>query len=533
MKMFLKNCDFISPEITLHFQGETHHSSIFSGIASIILFILALSLSIFFSLDLLFKKNPTMFSYERTYQDNIIFPLNSSAFFHYISILNKNNNSNIYNRKLFTVMGVQSSTSNINLYLNNTDETFSHWIYEKCDEREYGEENSYIFRGDKNKYKIINYNNGLCISKYYDKDNNTILFKNDSNFNYPYIENSDNKFYIILLRNCINNSIINNNNCLYIDSFNDFFENEPQIYLNFFSAEIELKNYKNPIIYDIKNVSIIFDYESYIIFNNVIFNPITIETNEGYIFDVNKKDYTVSFESSIFSYKYINSDNYLKASFIISSSKKNIIYERVYKKIQDIAGAVDGFTEILIILIDFLNRFIFHDFQVIHDYADIIQGHVKKYKISQKYIFSNTHLLTNQDEINRNKYLRTKKRVKFNTFITKNDHLKFFNDPNTLSNLTIKSNISLNKLPNTFQKKLSGKYHDFGWFEFLINRFNKYYPYINYLKVERKRMFSEERFFANYEDINNLKEYIQKNNNNIINNFNQNNKILNPYNIKE
>ena len=83
-------------------------------------------------MELLFKKNPTMFSYERILQDNIIFPLNSSTFFHYISILNKDNNSNMYNQRLFTVMGIQGS----NLYLNNIDETFYHWIYEKCDENE-------------------------------------------------------------------------------------------------------------------------------------------------------------------------------------------------------------------------------------------------------------------------------------------------------------------------------------------------------------------------------------------------------------
>ena len=69
----------------------------------------------------------------------------------------------------------------------------------------------------------MNYNNGLCLSKYYDKENNKILFKNDSNFNYPFIENSDNNFYIILLRNCINinNSIINNNDWFHIHSLND------------------------------------------------------------------------------------------------------------------------------------------------------------------------------------------------------------------------------------------------------------------------------------------------------------------------
>ncbi len=38
----------------------------------------------------------------------------------------------MYNQRLFTVMGIQG----FNLYLNNIDETFYHWIYEKCDENE-------------------------------------------------------------------------------------------------------------------------------------------------------------------------------------------------------------------------------------------------------------------------------------------------------------------------------------------------------------------------------------------------------------
>ena len=280
--------------------------------------------------------------------------------------------------------------------------------------------------------------------------------------------------------------------------------------MSFFSGEIQLKDYKNPVIYDIKNISITFDNEPYIIINRLIFNPITIITNEGFIFDNNKLQYSTSYESSFLSYKYISSNNYLKASFILSSSKNNKIYERTYKKIQDIAGAVDGFTEILIILIDFINRFIFHDFQVIYYYSNIIHGHVKRYKLSKKYNFSKFHsqYVNIEDDSNGSK-LYNKKKVKFNTF------MNFLNDnSNIQSTFTFKSNISICKLPNTFQKKLTIKYHKFGWFEFLVNRFNKISPYINYLINERKRMFSEERLFSNYETINNVKEYIKKSNNN-------------------
>ena len=521
MKDFIKNCDFISPEITLYFKGETHHSSFFSGITSIILFLLGVLLSIFFSIDLLFKRNPTMFSYQQTIHDTLTFPLNSSFFFHYMSLYNKLNKSNIYNKRYFSVIGVQSSSSNINLFLNENDEEFSHWIYEECDEKEYGEDNSYIFRGEKNKHKIVNYNNGLCIKKYYNKDKKAIIYKNNSEFLYPNIQNSDdsiNSYYFILLRDCINSSIINNNNCLSKDSYDNFLEIEPVIYLSFFNGEIQLKNYRNPVIYDINNISITFNYESYIIINSLIFNPIKIITNEGYIFDNNKIQYATSYESSFLSYKYITTNNYLKASFILSSSKNNKIYERTYKKMQDVAGAVDGFTKILIILIDFINRFIFHDFQVIDDYANIIHSHVKRYKLTQKYTFSRAHFhyFNCQDDSNTSKFYN-KKKIKFNTF------MNFLNDNSNLqSSATFKSNISLSKLPNTFQKKLTIKYHKFGWFEFLVNRFNKISPYINYLINERKRMFSEERFFANYEDINNVKEYIKKNNHNMMSSIHQN-----------
>ena len=524
MKSFIKNCDFISPEITLYFKGENHHSSFFSGITSIILFVLAFLLSIFFSMDLLFKRNPTMFSYIQTIHDTITFPLNSTLFFHYISIYNKINKTNLYNKSHFSVIGVQSSSTNTYLYLNNSNEDFSHWIYEECDQKEYGEDYSYIFRGEKNKYKVVNYNNGLCIKKYYNKDKKKFIYKNDSEFIYPNIQNADdsiNSYYFILLRDCINSTIINNNSCLPKNSYDDFLETEPIIYLSFFSGEIQLKDYKNPVIYDIKNISITFDNEPYIIINRLIFNPITIITNEGFIFDNNKLQYSTSYESSFLSYKYISSNNYLKASFILSSSKNNKIYERTYKKIQDIAGAVDGFTEILIILIDFINRFIFHDFQVIDDYSNIIHGHVKRYKLSKKYYFSKFHsqYVNIEDDSNGSK-LYNKKKVKFNTF------MNFLNDnSNIQSTFTFKSNISICKLPNTFQKKLTIKYHKFGWFEFLINRFNKSSSYIHYLINERKRMFSEERLFANYEDINNLKEYIKTNNHHITSVLNPNNKI--------
>ena len=57
------------------------------------------------------------------------------------------------------------------------------------------------------------------------------------------------------------------------------------------------------------------------------------------------------------------------------------IYERLYKKVQDIAGGVDGIVEIFIILIKFVNLIFFNDFQVISDFNDEIEKKVLKYNI--------------------------------------------------------------------------------------------------------------------------------------------------------
>ena len=55
--MFLKKFDYISPEITFFYKRDEFHSSIPSGIISIVI----LGIRIFVSLDFLLKRNSTIF----------------------------------------------------------------------------------------------------------------------------------------------------------------------------------------------------------------------------------------------------------------------------------------------------------------------------------------------------------------------------------------------------------------------------------------------------------------------------------------
>jgi hypothetical protein len=84
--MFIKRLDFISPPVTIYYQGYLSHSSIISGIISIISIAFIFALAFYFSLDIIKRKDPNVFSYNNFIEDAGIFPINSSGFFHFISM---------------------------------------------------------------------------------------------------------------------------------------------------------------------------------------------------------------------------------------------------------------------------------------------------------------------------------------------------------------------------------------------------------------------------------------------------------------
>ena len=78
--MILKNLDILSPQITLYHKGFLSHSSIFSGIISIISFIIIIIFSIYYSLELILRQTPTAYFFNRLkIQD--FFPLIHLPFF--------------------------------------------------------------------------------------------------------------------------------------------------------------------------------------------------------------------------------------------------------------------------------------------------------------------------------------------------------------------------------------------------------------------------------------------------------------------
>ena len=126
----IKYFDYLSPPITFYHKGFLSHSSIISGILSIISFSLIITFAVYFSLDLIKRQNPTSFSFNRYIEDSGTFHFNSSGLFHFISLaLGKDNF--IENGVDFTIFRIIG----LDFYYSNYDEDISkqnHWLYGLC-----------------------------------------------------------------------------------------------------------------------------------------------------------------------------------------------------------------------------------------------------------------------------------------------------------------------------------------------------------------------------------------------------------------
>ena len=59
--MFFKKIDLLSPPITLYYKGDEAHSSIVSGIITLVTYLIIFISGIYYTLEFIYKKNPTAY----------------------------------------------------------------------------------------------------------------------------------------------------------------------------------------------------------------------------------------------------------------------------------------------------------------------------------------------------------------------------------------------------------------------------------------------------------------------------------------
>ena len=157
--MVLKSIDFLSPPITLFYQGSISHSSPMSGILSIVTLLLVILLSIHEIISLFKRKDETPKSTTFTYfkEDIETITLDTSSLFHFISFEDYNNKGNEeFNFSYFNAIGIEEPVS---LYENNNDLlNYNHWLYGFCN-------NENDIKGIEDKITNKFLTNSACIRK--------------------------------------------------------------------------------------------------------------------------------------------------------------------------------------------------------------------------------------------------------------------------------------------------------------------------------------------------------------------------------
>ena len=128
--MLLRKVDMLSPNITLYYKQKNTHSSIISGILTIIAFIFILSFGIFHVIKYVNREYPMAYFFDRYIEDIGTFSLNDSYFFNYIQIIDTITRENIeidFNK--IEIIGVNITIDNYIDYGDN----ISYWLYGKCD----------------------------------------------------------------------------------------------------------------------------------------------------------------------------------------------------------------------------------------------------------------------------------------------------------------------------------------------------------------------------------------------------------------
>lgn len=389
--MFLKKFDRISPLITLSFKGDNMHSSIISGILSIIAYSLTTIFGVFYALEFILKEKPSAYFFTRFIEDAGKFTLNSSSLFHYFYLLDKTSKSIVpYDIDIARIVGVENI--NIDSYYSSIDlENIPHWIYGLCKTNK-DAENFYHLIESKEEFE-----NSACIRKYYNPTTKKYYDTNDKeNFIWPSIEHGMSHptytFYGIIIEKCKNDNlrrILGLNNCKSNEIIDNYIYSNA-IVLRIIDHYSDVLNYKEPFTKYFYSISNLLFPKSYTI-NNMNFNPALIKTHNGIILDnvVEERSFLFSQNEKVTMDEEIeikddegrpiyneNNEKMYRSTGIVSSyyfwlQNRLQIYERNYKRLQDILSNIGGLSRTFFLCANIINA-LFSSFMTISDTEELV-----------------------------------------------------------------------------------------------------------------------------------------------------------------
>ena len=479
--MFVKKLDYLSPSITFYYQGAHSHSSIISGIISIISIIIIFAFSIYYFHELIMRKSPNVYFFRSFIEDSGTFPINASSFFHFISLGGVNYDGYDWeegvNFKEFRIIGIDSYLTN---YVNDRNIShYNHWLYGICNNNSDTEGISHLIY-----YKY--FEKSACIKKYFDSKDQIYYDIGNPKFKWPVLShgtfNINNQFYSIIVEGCQNDTINlilgGNEKCRYKSLINI-----GTSYFYFINHYIDILNYKNPTIKFLDRIENGINKYNYYI-NNINIFPSNVKTHKGYVFDIVEEGKGYIYERNDVTTE-INKEDIIYVAFNVWL--KNIVnnYDRRYKKTQDIFSNIGGIIQVVTFISVFLNKY-YNNYIELIDTDELIFSSIKNrnYDIKKKIV--NKNLINKFEELNKgeknNIYIKNFEKEKNKENINKIIEENRFNN-----NLSRSQNIFFNnseelKYNNNSYKKSEDKYN----INNNSNVYNKYYKVCSKITEEKK-----------------------------------------------
>ena len=524
--MFIKYLDYLSPPITFYHKGYLTHSSLISIIISIVAFLIIFILAINFSLDIILRRNPTAYYFNRFIDDAGLFPLNASGFFHFLSIA-QNTSNNFDNGIDFTSYRIVGLEMYYDIYLSDKNlSKYNHWLYGFCNNESDTEGLGYLI-----KYKF--FEQSACIRKYFNNKTQKYYDTNDPNFKWPIIAhgtyNPDAIYYTIIIERCkketLNLILGKGFQCRNESEMDILFTNIGATHLFYIDHYIDVLDYDNPnmkYFYNIENGLHKNDFSV----NHLNINPSSIRTHKGLIFESYKEELTYIVDrNDVFTYE--NKDDEIYMVYYFWLKNKIHYYERSYKRVQDVTSSIGGIYQIVTVIAMLINK-LFNNYTVLSDtetllfssiYSEKNNNKKSRLKYEQQNIKKNEkdlmkdNLKKNQlsdnsrynSEKTRNKIIQSKTSNEISKNIHNNSNSEFKNQidkSREYINIILNEDNNQNKNNKNMDKKFkSTNFWNFFLFKLSCERKKSMFKIFKKFRI---KIISEEHLIRNHLNIYNL-----------------------------
>ena len=518
--MFIKKLDYLSPPITFYHQGLLFHSSFVSGIISILSILIIIIFTVYYSLELIKKKNPKSSSYYTYIEDSGIFPMNSSSLFHFISGISKesNFNNNGIDFSFVRIIGLEVFFKS---YIkDNNLSHYNHWLYGKCNIKD--------IEGINNLIQYDFFERSACIRKYFNKEEQKYYDVGDPKFRWPVIAhgtaNKDEQLYNIIAEKCeqstLNLILGEGHQCKNLSEFESILNNNffGELFIYIINHSVDISNYTNPNKKYIEMVGNVL-FSNYYSVNHLNFNPSIIRTYNGLIYDKFNEEYAPIFERHEV-YQFDKEKTNIYSIFAIWLKNKLYKNERSYKKLQDVISSVGGIYQSITIIAAYINA-IYNKFIVLSDTEVLLNSIIHSEKLSNEN--KKSEKIQKLKELNNDKIKNdVTKALHKERFYTEKDNknkknekdIKVNNISYMNSNLfASKENINISSEKLKYKDNKNFRYIDtpkkleltnfFNYLIFLITC-RKKKQYFNFYREFRMKIISEEHLIRNHLNIYNL-----------------------------